>query len=191
MARILQYMIHCTDTPPWVKVNRSTLYRWHLGPKKNKDGSVMYLGKLYESMNDAPLSPIHQNFVGRGWSKFGYHKLFSRDGKSETLVKINEDHILSYDEMTWGCSGQNVMTYHVALVGGRLQNNKSPKKHMKFHDLFTNAQFFAIQNDIKEFLAKHDNVQVCGHYHHSKRKKCPNFDVSMLGTALGLDIYFL
>ena len=190
MGKLMRYMIHCTDTAPWVKVNRATLYRWHLGPKKFKDGSVMYRGIKYPSMKDAPLEPLHENFVGNGWSKFGYSKLIHRDGTVEVIVSNNGDNKIDYDEMTWGCSGMNEITYHVALVGGKLQNNKSPKKHMKFFDLFTRSQFLALQTDIKEFLARHPHAKICGHYQYSK-KKCSNFDVKFLSSLFELDDYFL
>lgn len=191
MGKVMQYMIHCTDTPPWVKVNRTVLYRWHLGPKKHKDGSVTYLGIKYPSMKEAPLSPIHKNFVGRGWSKYGYSKLFWRNGRVEELVKHNNDGYISYDEMTWGCAGQNAVTYHVALVGGKLQNNQSPPKGLTFDKLFTDPQFDSLQRDVKQFLFKYPHARVCGHYQYDRRKKCPNFDVTELAKSYQIEEYLL
>lgn len=191
MGKITQYMIHCTDTPPWVKVNKSTLNRWHLGPRKNKDGTITYKGITYPDMKSAPLSEIHKNFVGRGWDRFGYHKLFHRDGKIEIITPISNDISLSSDEMTWGCSGQNANTYHVALVGGRLQNNKAPKTHKEFLQLFTYQQFLSIQSDIRKFLNRYDSVRICGHYQYNKKKLCPNFKVDQLAELLELNDFLL
>lgn len=191
MSIIKQVIIHCTDTPPWTKVNKSTLYRWHLGPKKHKDGSVTYLGVKYKSMKDAPLTPIHENFVGRGWSKYGYHILIHRNGKVEVITPIDDDNYLNNDELAWGCAGQNSISIHIALVGGKLQNNQSPKQLKKFDHLFTTSQFLSLQKFLKEYLAKNSYVKVAGHNQFTKRKLCPNFDVGKLMELYQLEKYYL
>ena len=191
MGRISQYMIHCTDTPPHLRVNKRLLRRWHMAPRREKDGTFVYKGKRYEKLKYANLEDLHRRVEGRGWDRLGYHKLIHRDGTVEVITKIGDDNYLGNDEMTWGCAGQNDNAYHVALVGGRTKENKSPKKDAKFLDIFTYQQFIAIQDDIKSFLGKHEHVKVSGHYFFDKRKRCPNFDVRELAELLDLNEFLL
>jgi len=190
MGLITQYMVHCTDTAPWVKVNKTTLFRWHLAPRKNSDGTFTYKGVKYDDLSKADLSPMHERFFGRGWDRYGYHKLIHRDGTVEIITPINRDAFLSTDETTWGCTGQNSHSIHVALVGGRLQDNKPLKKPVDFFKIFTYQQFIALQKDIKQILARYEAVKVTGHYNHSK-KPCPNFDVKDLAELFGLEMFFV
>lgn len=190
MGLLTQYMVHGTDTAPWVKVNKATLFRWHMAPRKNTDGTFTYRGINYTDLSDIDLPPIHERYFGRGWDRYGYHKLIHRDGKVEIITPVGKDAFLSNDEMTWGCSGQNSRSIHVALVGGRLQDNKTLKKHVDFFKIYTYQQFLALQKDIKQTLAKYDAVKVTGHYNYSK-KMCPFFDVKDLAELFGLEMYFL
>ncbi len=161
-----------------------------MSPRKNADGTVTYLGVTYDKLKDAPLKNNHLRSVGRGWDRYGYHVLIHRDGTEEIITPINRDLTLTNDEMTWGCAGQNENSIHVALVGGRLQDNKPLKKKVKFFDIFTYAQFMAIQRHVKKTLARYEKVKVCGHYKYSK-KMCPNFDVADIAELFDLEAYFV
>lgn len=175
--------IHCTDTPPNMLVSKSTLDRWHKGPRDVVDG-VIFLGKKYMTREDLPdiklggipIIELH----GRGWTRYGYRLIIHRDGTKEILTPDNDDNYISNDEMTWGAKGINSETAHIVLEGGWKEENGKYVKSGKFDffDVFTDAQYWTLELYLKETLGDHISLEVLGHYQvPGSGKTCPNFDI--------------
>ncbi|PXX96911.1 lysozyme [Marinifilum breve] len=148
MGKLKYLVVHCTDTPPNMNVDKAKLEEWHMSPKPK----------------------------GRGWDRLGYSDLIKRDGSVINLTPYDDDDFVSSSEMTWGAAGVNAYARHVVLEGGRTEENKDPGM-ADFMDLFTAEQFCALQEYAKEFIAKDPNDKVVGHYYFSDTKTCPNFNV--------------
>ena len=118
---------------------------------------------------------------GRGWNRLGYSDLIHIDGQIENLTPYNEDAVVSNDEMTWGAVGVNAKSRHLALVGGRGKNNKA----IEFNFL-TAPQVDSLIGACKMFIKNHPSCKIAGHYHFSKYKTCPNFDVEALLLGNGI-----
>ena len=118
---------------------------------------------------------------GRGWHRLGYSDMIHIDGSLENLTHYNEDNYISNDEMTWGAAGINAKSRHVVVVGGRAKNNKN----IEF-DFLTPLQARAIIEYCRAFIRKHPTCKIAGHYHFSKYKTCPNFDIESLMLANGI-----
>jgi len=118
---------------------------------------------------------------GRGWHRLGYSDLIHIDGEIENLTAYNEDDIVSNDEMTWGAAGVNAKSRHLAIVGGRTKNNK----HIEINFL-TAPQVQSLIGACKMFIQNHPSCRIAAHYHFSKYKTCPNFDVEALLIANGI-----
>lgn len=185
MAKLENYIIHCASTPPTMIVDEAKLDHWHMAPRKNADGTYTYLGKTYKNLSEANLKPQHVGKIGRGWDRYGYCKIIHRDGSKTVLVNIDGDDYISNDEMTWGAVGKNASSVHICLEGGLLSGGKKPKKLLDFFELFTDEQFYALTEDIRNFVSKHPKVKVSGHQKYSS-KLCPGFDVEYFLTSIGL-----
>lgn len=188
MAYLEEYIVHCADTPKTMKVTAACLDEWHMAPRKLSDGKIRYLGKTYPSLEETPLKPQHIGKWGRGWDRYGYKTLIHRDGTKTTLVQVDSDQYITSDEMTWGAAGINSKSVHVCLAGGKLDHNKKYTTLQDFYDLFTEEQFYALRDDITEFISKHPQVKVSGHNMYST-KLCPGFDVSVMMDLMGLKEY--
>ena len=68
-------------------------------------------------------------------------------------------------------SGFNSNTRHIAVVGGKGFNGAD------FDEVLFPEQFIALQIYIKEFLGRHPNCKVLGHYQVNPNKGCPGFNV--------------
>ncbi len=108
---------------------------------------------------------------GRGWSKPGYADMIHLDGSLENLIEYDEDNWISSDEISNGARGFNGCTRHIAVVGGKGFNMAD------FEEVLTDGQFVTLQIYIKEFLGKHPDCKVLGHYEVNPHKACPGFDV--------------
>jgi len=100
-------------------------------------------------------SDIHQMHLGFGWDGIGYHKIISRDGKTEN----------SRPEYWLGAHafGFNDSSLGVCLLG---------RKH------FTNYQFKSLELILRKWKEKYPEAKIIGHYNVSTTNKtCPNFDV--------------
>ncbi len=104
----------------------------------------------------------------RKWDRPGYRHFVSRDGKLHTLRNFNGNEYIDYDEITYGASGLNAVSVHIAYDGG-LDNNKRPK------DTRTEAQKVALETIISFYKSIHPDAKVIGHRNVSK-KACPSFD---------------
>lgn len=115
---------------------------------------------------------------GRGWHRLGYSDMIHTDGSLENLTPYNEDNYVSNDEMTWGAVGVNAKSRHIVVVGGRTKDNK----HSEFNFL-NPLQVRSVVEYCRAFVRKHHNCKIAAHYHFSKYKTCPNFDVESVLLA--------
>jgi N-acetylmuramoyl-L-alanine amidase len=143
MGKLTYLVIHCLDTPENMVVTKAMLKDWHMSPKPR----------------------------GRGWDRLGYSDVIHRTGVVENVTPYNENDTVESDEITWGVTGVNSISRHIALEGGKGDN---PTK--VFGKMFTLAQATSLVEYVKKFLKKHPTVKVAGHYNFAK-KACPNFDV--------------
>ena len=174
MGKLTYLIIHCTDTPVGMIVNKGKLDEWHKGPRLLDDGTYKYLGKIYLTIDDLPNDTLNgkpiRNIRGRGWDRLGYSDIIDWEGEVTNLTLYNEDQWVQSHEMTWGASGFNSISRHVVVVGGRSEN-------YKIADTLTDTQGDSLKQYVEKFLVVHDDCKVAGHYHFTDKKTCPNFDV--------------
>jgi len=190
MANLLRYLIvHCSSTPPTMKVTKGMLEEWHMGPLFNKDGSVNYLGLKYKTRRDLPKDFINGKPIlslsGRGWDRLGYSDKFDRDGTIENLTPYDDDDLVEQNEVTWGATGVNHVARHIMLVGGwRGQEHGGT---FPFTDIFTSSQFISLNRYFGKQLLLHPNIKIVGHRDiPNANKTCPNFDVIKFCRALSI-----
>ena len=192
MINLLEYyLVHASSTFPSMRVDEAKIDHWHKAPRRNPDGTITYLGKTYPDLELAPLQPQHVGKWGNGWDRYGYWKIIHRDGTETILTPIDSDDYVTNDEMTWGAAGVNRKSVHVCLEGGYFENRKKPKTLQGFLDLFTEQQFYTLQNDIKKFIFEHPNIKIAGHNQFTNKKLCPGFNVPDFLGLLGLSEYSL
>lgn len=176
MAELKYLFIHETETSPGKEVSSDEIRQWHMGPKDLPNGEVKYMKKIYTSREILPKEKIGgifvKNLVGRGWYQVGYSDMIHLDGKIENLVSYNENNWVDASEITNGASGYNANSRHIVIVGG-----KGFKSTDDFDKVLTPEQFVSLQMYVKEFLGKHPNCKVLGHYQVNPNKQCPGFDV--------------
>jgi len=118
---------------------------------------------------------------GRGWSQVGYNKLFRLDGTVETLVKTDHDEWVQANEITNGAFGYNNISNHWCLIGGM-----GSEQNNNFHQAgFTDSQWMALNQEIKEFIAIHPEIKILGH-NQVGQKNCPGFWVPDYLTMIGV-----
>jgi len=193
MGKLSLYVIHCTDTPPNMRVVKSTIEQWHKSPLDNKDGSVTYLGKKYKNRESLPDHKINGTSIkllhGRGWDRAGYSDLFPREGGILNITPYDEDDIITSSEMTWGATGVNAISRHKVLVGGWRNGEKSGT--FNFLDIFTLAQHQALEADIKKTISEHPDIKIAGHRDiPGAGKTCPNFDVHEYLKQINLEEHY-
>jgi len=191
MAKLKYLIIHCTDTPPTMEVSEDDIDLWHKGAKYDPITKLYrFMGHNYTKdklaykylklSSGKIVNALQTN--GRGWSVQGYAKMYKRDGSTFTWVKDDGNQWIKDNEITNGARGINKYSSHKVLVGG---------KDCKFTDAFlknyTTAQFVQLESDIKEYIAKHPQIKIGGHYQFSA-KQCPGFNVrdylKIIGTPL-------
>lgn len=117
---------------------------------------------------------------GNGWDRLGYSDMIHLNGELENLTPYNEDDYISSNEMTWGAAGINNQSRHICVVGGRTKDNSKPKNTLN------QKQAKTLANYCKDFVAKHPEDKIGGHYHFSDYKSCPNFDVEFFLRVIGI-----
>lgn len=144
MAQKLKYLvIHCLATPDTMRVTKEMLKDWHMSPKPR----------------------------GRGWDRLGYADMIHRDGVLENLTPYDEDDLVESNEITWGATGVNSVSRHIALEGGKSYNPDG-----SFEPMFTPMQAITLIKYVKDFLKQHPTAKIAGHYDFAN-KACPNFHV--------------
>lgn len=182
MAKYRLLVIHCADTYPAFVLSKAILEEWHMGPRNEPNGRVVYLGKTYEDRDSLPDDLINGSPVrilhGRGWDRLGYRDLIHRDGSIENLTEFNADDVITNNEMTWGAAGFNSRSAHICLEGGRL-SPPQVQPIMKGAEtlLYTYDQLESLKNYLLLELARHSMIKIAGHYMLTNYKNCPNFDV--------------
>lgn len=121
------------------------------------------------------------HIVERGWSKYGYSKLFQRSGNVLDFYDIDNDQWVEANEITNGAVGFNRNSVHWCFAGGKIGANGlvEPDK------ILTSNQMIAFKVEINEFLKYHPQVVVIGHNQVST-KLCPGFKVSELLRLSGI-----
>jgi N-acetylmuramoyl-L-alanine amidase len=188
MTKQQKYLvIHCLDTPPTMTVSKWMLEEWHKAPRDNSDGTVTYLGKVYSQRSYLPKDKINGVSIkilnGRGWDRLGYSQVIHRSGEAETVTPFKVDGVIEYHEMTWGATGINAVSRHIALEGG--WSGQEHNKIFSFWDVFTEGQFVTLMSIINHELDKKGAIQVIGHNQVSS-KTCPNFDVPLFLSKVGI-----
>jgi len=175
MGKLNKLMVHCTDSPAGRAVSSGEIHQWHRSPLELENGEIKYMRKVYSSRKDLPNEKINgidiKLLSGRGWSKVGYTAMIHLDGTLEVLVDHNEDNWVDSSEITNGAAGFNGNTRHIVIVGGTGFNMAD------FDEVLTSQQFVTLQIYIKEFLGKHPECQVLGHYQVNPNKGCPGFNM--------------
>jgi hypothetical protein len=186
MAKYLKLMLHCAASIEGVDVRPEQINRMHMGCLINKDGSVLYKGKKYASLDALPKNDYIDGVParetrGRGWSRGGYSKYYTLDGKAHVLRAYNEDNWIDSNEFTNGALGTNGHTRHFCYGGG-LSKRKRNGKHFALLTM-TEEQEQSMLRDIKAEIAAHPHIVVGGHNQYAN-KGCP----SMI-TALWLEVH--
>lgn len=189
MAKLKYLCIHCSATPPVMKVTRGMLEEWHLAPRDLPDGRVRYNGKTYENRDELPEVLINgkpiRELSGRGWRKVGYSDMIHRAGNIENLTSYDEDDQVESWEITNGAAGFNSVCRHICLIGGLDENMKS--KIFDFFEIFTDGQFTSLISYCNNFLKQHPECKIIGHYDLTDKKTCPNFNVPEVLTVGGIE----
>jgi hypothetical protein len=95
------------------------------------------------------------------------------------LVNDNGDNWVDPEEITNGVQGINHCSKHIVYAGGT-DSKSNPK------DTRTDAQKESMAGFVKDFLSKHPQLQVSGHYHFANRA-CPSFDVPKWLRSIGIE----
>lgn len=189
----LQYLItHCLLTPQLRWVSSGDIDMWHKGPRDLPNGKVRYLGKDYENRDKLPWEKINGVYVrdlhGRGWDRRGYADLLHHNGILENLTPYDKDNFVDKEEITWGATGVNSISRHLALEGGI-----HPVTHKKtgcwpFEELYSDTVFVVLSGYYKQTILDHPNIKIGGHYQvPNAGKTCPNFDVPEFCRSIGIE----
>ena len=182
-------VIHCSDTPATMLVDKEDLEQWHKSPRDNSDGTVTYLGKTFANRSKLPNDTINGSSIyhltGRGWDRLGYSDMIHRDGVVENITPYDDDNIVEAGELTWGATGVNSISRHIVLVGGWFEKQRSGT--FKFDDIFTSHQFIALKSYMENMLTDHPQIKFVGHRDIPKANKtCPNFNVIEFCKSLSI-----
>jgi len=185
MANKIKYLVlHCTATRAGQNISSDQIRQWHLGPCKNADGTVRYMGKDYAAISGLPPEKIGgisiYKLAGRGWRQVGYSDMIHLDGRIENLVPYNNDDIVDPWEVTNGQPGINSMSRHVVYVGGLSADGTQPE------DTRTEMQRAVLLGYVKKTIELYPFIRVAGHNQFEK-KACPSFSVVQWALAMGID----
>lgn len=199
MTKLKYLVIHCTDSPYNREITPDDIYGWHIGKKKNSDGTYLYKGKKYtieqlRKMKFEYPSGITKHVsetTGRGWKQVGYSDLIQRSGKLINLVPYTFDDIVDSYEVTNGAAGYNSVSRHVVLAGGwckdgKIKNGIDPitKKFFEPSVLYTKEQIDTLKLYIDIQLHIVPTLIIVGH-NKLATKTCPNFDVNLFLKSIG------
>lgn len=111
-----------------------------------------------DTPDDEPIGAreIHQMHLGFGWHGVGYHRVINRQGDVESARPDywQGAHVYGHNEISLG----------VCLIG---------------RTAFTDAQFDALEKQLRQWQSEYPQATICGHRDFSYTDKtCPNFDVA-------------
>lgn len=110
-------------------------------------------------------------FRQNGWIKPGYNYVVHMDGSVSTLVPIDSDGYVSFEEITNGVKGVNSVSVNIAYTGG-VDSKLNPK------DTRTEAQKEKLRWIVDKLRLENPDIIIMGHRDHKGVKKaCPSFDV--------------
>ena len=130
-------------------------------PRNRTDYIVIHCAATKASM-DIGLTEIRKWHVkDNGWRDVGYHYIVRRNGEVE----------LGRSQRDTGAhaSGYNHKSIGICMVGGMADDNSAENN-------FTDKQWTALLDLVKQKLVDYPNANVIGHNEISK-KDCPSFDV--------------
>jgi len=156
MRLIDKIVIHSADTPKGMYFNVDAVRSWHVNPKALDGGKYRYVGVVYNSKEDLPISVRNQK--GNGWSDVGYHYIILLDG---TIEKGRED-------KTTGAhvAGHNSSSIGICYIGGANGD-----------DTRTTAQKASLVHLISVLRRIYTEAEVLGHRDFKGvTKACPCFD---------------
>lgn len=196
-------VIHTSDSPMGREVTPDEIFRWHLGAKKNSDGTYTFMSKKYtfDQLKNLYLTlpsgkKIQASLTnGRGWKQVGYSDLIQRSGKLINLVPYTFDDVVNSYEVTNGASGYNSVSRHVVLAGGWvtmhdgtvIKNGQDPATgtYFKAEQVYTNEQIDTLLMYIDMQIRMVPSLIIVGHNKLAK-KTCPNFNVDVFLKEHGL-----
>lgn len=178
MGQLKYLTTHCLETPKGRFISPDDIDDWHRAPRKNINDTITYMGKNYPTLGAADIHPKYKGKWGRGWSRLGYTGYFQPNGEYILLTPHDEDSEVEAHEMTWGATGYNAISRHIAYAGGLGTKG--------IEDSLTDGQFIGLQEYYKEFLAQHPYAKIAGHYHFTDKKTCPNFSVQEFCQLINL-----
>jgi len=132
-------------------------------PRKKTDWLVIHCSATPPSMNIGA-ADIRRWHREKGWVDIGYHKVVRRDGKVEDgrPIDVVGAHVADFNSNSIG----------ICLVGG-VDIKGVPD------DNFTDAQYSALAELLRDLRKKYPQTEVCGHRDFPGVKKaCPSFDVA-------------
>ena len=199
MGKLTYLVIHTADTPYDREVTADDLTLWHLGAKRNPNGTYTYLSKTstkeqlagkYLELPSGKKVPVLQT-NGRGWNVTGYADLIQRSGELINLNPYDFDDTIEQWELTNGVANMNSRVRNVVLAGGWSKSDQfgtgtgvvkdghhpKTKKYLDISDLYTPEQIETLKSYVLMQIELHPDLIVVGHNNLSY-KTCPNFDVS-------------
>jgi len=187
MAKLDYLVLHASATPEGRKVTKDDIEQWHKSPRDNKDGTVNYLGKVYESRDDLPDDKLNGRLIvnlhGRGWRRLGYNDIMLLDGNLENLTPFNQDNTVDPWEVANGAKGINSRSRHLCYAGGLRE--EVIDDHWEPADTRTPNQLYSMEVYVRYMIMRHPDIKVGGHNQWSK-KACPCFDVPVWLKSLNI-----
>jgi N-acetylmuramoyl-L-alanine amidase len=185
MASKIKYLvIHCTATRAGQNISSDQLRQWHLGPCKNPDNTVTFMGQVYPALSGISPQMVGgvsvYKIAGRGWKQVGYSDMIHLNGQIENLVPYNNDDTIDKWEITNGQPGINYLSRHIVYVGGLSADGK------KAEDTRTEMQHAVLEGYVKKMIELFPTIKVAGHNQFQK-KDCPSFSVVQWALAKGID----
>lgn len=110
-------------------------------------------------------------YNNRGWSRSGYHYYVPNGGLIDTLITLNDNDIIEYNEIANGVKGYNDRSIHIAYDGG-----VDPYTGTAL-DTRDEGQKQALSFLIRRLRCQYPDIEVKGHRDVSN-KACPSFDAS-------------
>jgi N-acetylmuramoyl-L-alanine amidase len=179
------------DGVVWYNVNLNSkigFVRWDVCEKEKPKGTKIDFLVIHCTATPEGREVTKQDIVkwhtsprskgGRGWSVPGYSELINLKGELINIHPYNDNDVNEPWEITNGASGINSRSRHIVYAGGC-------DKAMKPKDTRNEEQKATLIKFVLDFVKKHPNIKVAGHYHFAN-KACPSFNVESFCKEIGL-----